>query len=242
MFQYYLIHYFNFKNAGGFMLVSLLCLIAVLAIVILTAKLKKHYKLNTQDLTPKQIRKLNHIHKVKEISLIESFYEMVFSSTSVLLFLSLYYIIDERIPQAAFYWQKYQNIILLLFLVFSVFMTNWFDILFVPLTAIPTRQKASVRLISAFYIILILLYIKFIYHDSNYDSLIMYFITLAVGQVTPPYGLCLLIAGRISGMSVQKSFKAVIPYIMVSVVVVVLIAFLPDIAFALPKLIKPEWF
>ena len=182
MFQYYLIHYFNFKNAGGFMLISLLCLIAVLAIVILAAKLKKHYKLNTQDLTPKQIRKLNHIHKVKEISLIESFYEMVFSSTSVLLFLSLYYIIDERIPQAAFYWQKYQNIILLLFLVFSVFMTNWFDILFVPLTAIPTRQKASVRLISAFYIILILLYIKFIYHDSNYDSLIMYFITLAVGR------------------------------------------------------------
>ena len=164
------------------MLVSLLCLIAVLAIVVLAAKLKKHYKLNTQDLTPKQIRKLNHIHKVKEISLIESFYEMVFSSTSVLLFLSLYYIIDERIPQAAFYWQKYQNIILLLFLVFSVFMTNWFDILFVPLTAIPTRQKASVRLISAFYIILILLYIKFIYHDSNYDSLIMYFITLAVGR------------------------------------------------------------
>lgn len=51
-----------------------------------------------------------------------------------------------------------------------------------PLTAIPTRQKASVRLISAFYIILILLYIKFIYHDSNYDSLIMYFITLAVGR------------------------------------------------------------
>ena len=102
MFQYYLIHYFNFKNAGGFMLVSLLCLIAVLAIVILAAKLKKHYKLNTQDLTPKQIRKLNHIHKVKEISLIESFYEMVFSSTSVLLFLSLYYIIDERIPQATF--------------------------------------------------------------------------------------------------------------------------------------------
>ena len=182
MFQYYLIHYFNFKNAGGFMLVSLLCLIAVLAIVVLAAKLKKHYKLNTQDLTPKQIRKLNHIHKVKEISLIESFYEMVFSSTSVLLFLSLYYIIDERIPQAAFYWQKYQNIILLLFLVFSVFMTNWFDILFVPLTAIPTRQKASVRLISAFYIILILLYIKFIYNDSNYDSLIFYFVMLAIGR------------------------------------------------------------
>lgn len=67
-------------------------------------------------------------------------------------------------------------------------------------------------------------------------------ITLAVGQVTPPYGLCLLIAGRISGMSVQKSFMAVVPYIMVSVVVVIIIAFVPDIAFAIPKLLKPEWF
>lgn len=67
-------------------------------------------------------------------------------------------------------------------------------------------------------------------------------ITLAVGQVTPPYGLCLLIAGRISGMSVQKSFMAVIPYIMVSVIVVVLVAFAPDIAFAIPKMFKPEWF
>ncbi len=67
-------------------------------------------------------------------------------------------------------------------------------------------------------------------------------ITLAVGQVTPPYGLCLLIAGKISGMSVQKSFVAVIPYIMVSVAVVILIAFFPNIAFALPKLLKPAWF
>lgn len=67
-------------------------------------------------------------------------------------------------------------------------------------------------------------------------------ITLAVGQVTPPYGLCLLIAGRISGLSVQKSFMAVIPYIMVSAIVVIIIAFIPDVAFAFPKLLKPEWF
>lgn len=67
-------------------------------------------------------------------------------------------------------------------------------------------------------------------------------ITLAVGQVTPPYGLCLLIAGKISGMSVQRSFVAVVPYIMVSVAVVILIAFFPEIAFALPKLMRPDWF
>lgn len=67
-------------------------------------------------------------------------------------------------------------------------------------------------------------------------------ITLAIGQVTPPYGLCLLIAGKIANMSVHRAFISVIPYIAVSVVVVILIAFFPNIAFSIPKLIQPSWF
>ena len=42
--QYYVTHYFNAQNAGSFMAVSLIGLIVVLAIVLLTAKLQKHYK------------------------------------------------------------------------------------------------------------------------------------------------------------------------------------------------------
>lgn len=53
---------------------------------------------------------------------------------------------------------------------------------FVPLRCITADQKASIRLVSSFYIVLILLYIKFIYLDDNYDALILYFITLAVGR------------------------------------------------------------
>lgn len=89
---------------------------------------------------------------------------------------------DERIPGVSVYWQKYQDIILLLFLCFSVILNGWLDIVFVPLEEIDSNQKASIRLVSSFYIILILLYIKFIYSDDNYDSLMMYFITLAVGR------------------------------------------------------------
>ena len=114
--------------------------------------------------------------------MIESFYEMTFSSTSVLLFLSLYYIIDARIPQAFFYWSKYQDFILLLFLILSVFFTGWLDRFLVPLEYLPPDQKSSVRLVSSFYIILILMYIKFIYDDSNYDALILYFVSLAIGR------------------------------------------------------------
>ena len=66
-------------------------------------------------------------------------------------------------------------------------------------------------------------------------------ITLAVGQVTPPYGLCLLIASDISGMPLHRAFKAVLPYITVTAIVAMMVAFFPDIAFAIPRLIKPGW-
>ncbi|WP_174612900.1 TRAP transporter large permease [Virgibacillus ihumii] len=67
-------------------------------------------------------------------------------------------------------------------------------------------------------------------------------ITLAVGLITPPYGLCLLLAAKIGNMSIERSFRAVIPYIAIIVVVLLFIAFLPDIAFYIPKLINPGLF
>ena len=41
MTRYYVSHYFDFKNIGIFLLVSLIGLIAVLAIVLITAKLQQ---------------------------------------------------------------------------------------------------------------------------------------------------------------------------------------------------------
>ncbi len=50
-------------------------------------------------------------------------------------------------------------------------------------------------------------------------------ITLAIGLVTPPYGLCLLIASNIGGLSIERSFRSVIPFISVVLVVLLLVAF-----------------
>ena len=94
--QYYVTHYFNAQNAGSFMAVSLIGLIVVLAIVLLTAKLQKHYKINIENPTEAELAQIEQTHKTKVISWIESFYEMVFSSTSVLIFVSLYYVILVR--------------------------------------------------------------------------------------------------------------------------------------------------
>ncbi len=67
-------------------------------------------------------------------------------------------------------------------------------------------------------------------------------ITLAIGLITPPYGLCLLIAGTIGELSVEKSFKAVGPYLITILVIDLLVAFFPQIFLFIPTLIKPDWF
>ncbi len=66
--------------------------------------------------------------------------------------------------------------------------------------------------------------------------------TLAVGLVTPPYGLCLLLAAKIGKLPIERSFKAVIPYITIVVVVLLVVAFVPGVAFYVPELISPDLF
>lgn len=52
-------------------------------------------------------------------------------------------------------------------------------------------------------------------------------ITLSVGLITPPYGLCLLISSVIGGLSLDQSFKAVMPYIAVILAVLLAVIFMP---------------
>ncbi|MBG9446883.1 C4-dicarboxylate ABC transporter permease [Cytobacillus firmus] len=66
--------------------------------------------------------------------------------------------------------------------------------------------------------------------------------TLAIGLVTPPYGLCLLLAAKIGNLSIERSLTAVIPYILIVLAVLIFVAFFPDIAFFVPKLINPGLF
>ena len=55
-------------------------------------------------------------------------------------------------------------------------------------------------------------------------------ITLAIGQITPPYGVCLMLGSKIANMPIQKAFKAAVPYISMSLIVVILLAFFPQIS------------
>ncbi len=65
--------------------------------------------------------------------------------------------------------------------------------------------------------------------------------TLALGLITPPYGLCLFVAAKIGGISVEKSFMATLPWIGLFLVVDVICVVFPDIVLFLPRLLVPQF-
>ena len=116
---------------------------------------------------------------------IESFYEMAFASTSILLLLSLYYIIGDRINlhTVSKVWNQYKDWVLIGFLLVSMLVDRIFDRVLVPLHYTSAQKRGSVRLMASIYVMLILMYIRFIYEDYNYENLILYFVMLVIGRL-----------------------------------------------------------
>lgn len=111
--------------------------------------------------------------------------------------------------------------VILLFLIVGTFMDAIpATILFVPVI-LPTAQLLGI-------------------HEIHLGLVVV--TCLAIGLVTPPYGLCLLLAASISKLSITRSTVAVIPYIIGILSVVLMIAFMPEVVFWLPKMLKPDWF
>lgn len=60
----------------------------------------------------------------------------------------------------------------------------------------------------------------------------------AIGLVTPPLGMCLNAANKISKLSIVEIFKASIPFLACDVVVLALVTFVPQISLWAPELLK----
>ena len=59
----------------------------------------------------------------------------------------------------------------------------------------------------------------------------------AVGLVTPPIGMCLNAANKISGMPILNIFKAAAPFIICNVIILILVTLIPGISTWLPDFI-----
>jgi len=67
-------------------------------------------------------------------------------------------------------------------------------------------------------------------------------VSLSFGLITPPYGLCLLIASDIAGINCMGALKEVGLFLLVMLLVLALIIIFPCLSLMLPKLVMPALF
>ena len=73
--------------------------------------------------------------------------------------------------------------------------------------------------------------------DPIHFGLIMV-VNLAIGFITPPLGINLFVASRISDSPMEVILKGIVPFIIVMLVCLMLITFIPDLVMFLPNLMK----
>jgi tripartite ATP-independent transporter DctM subunit len=66
-------------------------------------------------------------------------------------------------------------------------------------------------------------------------------VSLAFGLVTPPYGLCLMIACHVAGMKMSAVIKDTMIMLLPMLAVLGLVIMWPDVSLILPRLISPEF-
>ena len=66
-------------------------------------------------------------------------------------------------------------------------------------------------------------------------------VSLAFGLVTPPYGLCLMIACSVAGIRILDALKDTMIMLVPMLVVLAALIIWPEISLLLPKLISPEF-
>jgi tripartite ATP-independent transporter DctM subunit len=66
-------------------------------------------------------------------------------------------------------------------------------------------------------------------------------VSLAFGLVTPPYGLCLMIACAVAGLRMVEVLKDTLIMLMPMLLVLALVILWPDLVLFLPRLVSPEF-
>ena len=92
--------------------------------------------------------------------------------------------------------------------------------------------------ISIFYILLpiFLPIIKMINVDPIWFGVILT-VNVAIGQITPPVGVNLYVACNIAELSLTDISKAVLPFLLASIVALILITYIPALSLWLPSVL-----
>ncbi len=66
---------------------------------------------------------------------------------------------------------------------------------------------------------------------------VMIVVNLAIGMLTPPLGICLIVSSGISGNSIGQVSRAILPFLLVAIIDLFIIAFWPPVTMFLPSLL-----
>lgn len=173
----YIKHYFAFSKLAVFILISFAVVIAIHIILMLFAKrMSNHFKV--------EHRKQGFLKLFGRMT--EEYYELMFSSTSILFFVGIYFLISFNyfsVSDGAWqFWLKYEDYLLLGFIIISIFFNNIIDRHIVPLRRLDRDTKSILRMTGMVYMLISFTYIKFIYQDDNYNVILGYFLTLVIGR------------------------------------------------------------
>jgi TRAP-type C4-dicarboxylate transport system permease large subunit len=67
---------------------------------------------------------------------------------------------------------------------------------------------------------------------------VMCVLNLVLGLLTPPVGMCLFVAANIGKISLIEIIRAVVPFLLVGIIILALVAYVPAVSLFLPSLLK----
>ena len=170
----YIQHYISFPGILWFALISAGVLVLVHAVMIgITVRAAKK---DPHGDTP------SHIFSIRR----EMYAELLFSATSILLFSGIFFLISFRyfdLPDG-FYsvWDRYSGFFLVAALAVAILLIDLFDHFVFPVRQLSDDVRGALRIAAMVYMLIVFLYIKFIYEDDNYDSIILYMVIMLISR------------------------------------------------------------
>jgi MFS family permease len=128
---------------------------------------------------------------------VQRFFEMIIAGTSVMSFSCAYVIInhvntlvqsgvagnltpvEQRLIEA---WTDGKDFVLLLLICLSCVINTILDSLIIPLKKLSKAEKATMRMLAMFYVIILLMYLNYIGDESQYSPVMMYYFGLMIGR------------------------------------------------------------
>ncbi len=120
----------------------------------------------------------------------------------------------ELIAAIAPEWWAFIILVILLYLILGTFLTPSEIILVTVPVLLPVAQAAEV-------------------HPVHFGIICV--VASAVGHITPPVGLCLFVGMAISGLPMDKLVKPLLPFLGAIIAMLLLVAFVPELALGLPR-------